>query len=314
MTTGDAGSGLFCPVCGFEAAAFAPTPQGRADARCPRCSALERHRFLGYLLASMTRLTRARVVLDIAPTTHVRRFIEALTPAAVHVGVDRFEPDRDIDLVADLTATPLASGCADLILCYHVLEHIPDDRAAMRELARLLSPDGVALVQVPWFPNRSVTDEEPAADAEERVRRFGQADHVRKYGRDFVDRLREAGLDVDAVTAGEVLGPGDLARIAVPATEPVWIARSTPSPGLADRAPFGLPPVDEIMARARRDALWDRPRPRGRRSALARYVRAARRSALRGRSRVLRGRGAGAPQETPAAGRRSRPDPEAREP
>jgi SAM-dependent methyltransferase len=102
----------------------------------------------------------------------------------------------------DLQAMPFADGTFDWVICNHVLEHIPDDRRAMREIRRVLKPGGTALLQVPIAMKRNVTDEDPAiTDADERIRRFGQADHVRMYGLDYYVRLAEAGLEVQLWSA-----------------------------------------------------------------------------------------------------------------
>ena len=90
----------------------------------------------------------------------------------------------------DVTNLDLPDQAFDVVLCSHVLEHVPDDRAAMRELARVLRPDGIAILQTPWDPDLAVTDEDPSiTDVAEREQRFGQSDHSRMYGRDLLDRL-----------------------------------------------------------------------------------------------------------------------------
>ncbi len=105
----------------------------------------------------------------------------------------------------DLTALQLPDADRDLVIAYHVLEHIPDDRAAMREIARVLRPDGVAIIEVPLAGDE--TDERFIdGPVDERVRHYGQADHVRMYGRaDFVRRLTENGLAASAVRVGDAL-------------------------------------------------------------------------------------------------------------
>lgn len=50
---------------------------------------------------------------------------------------------------ADLRETPFASGSFDVVLCNHVLEHIREDVAAMRELGRIVAPGGLVIVAVP---------------------------------------------------------------------------------------------------------------------------------------------------------------------
>lgn len=124
-------------------------------------------------------------------------------------------------MVASLTSAPLADASVDLIYCSHVLEHIPDDRAAIREIGRLLSPSGVALIQVPWRPDEA-TDEDPRASVEERIIRFGQSDHVRFYGSDFEERLAIDGMVVRRVVPTDFVPPVALRLFRLVGEEPLW--------------------------------------------------------------------------------------------
>jgi SAM-dependent methyltransferase len=187
---------------------------------------LERHRFLALLLEGLgPAVTSARLVLDIAPSPQTTRLFERLRPER-YVRMD-FDPSADkrvVDVQASLTAVPLPDASVEVAICYHVLEHVPDDRTAMAELARVLAHAGFALVQVPWRAS-DVTDEDPSAPVEERVRRFGQADHVRYYGRDFEDRLRAAGLSVLRFTPREVVGERLSDVLGLMPDEAVWLVR-----------------------------------------------------------------------------------------
>lgn len=121
-----------------------------------------------------------------------------------------FDIDRHCDVRGDLTQTPFKSGAFDLILCSHVLQDIPDDKAAMLEIARLLAPDGRAVLLAPFDDHLSMTDEDPSeTDPEERRRRFGQRFAVRIYGRDFPSRLEEAGLHAEVVDYAAYVSPGE---------------------------------------------------------------------------------------------------------
>jgi SAM-dependent methyltransferase len=109
-------------------------------------------------------------------------------------------------VAADLTALPFEDGSFDLIACSHVLEHVPDDGAALRELRRVLR--GTLLLQTPVNYDQSQTFEDPAViDPETRLSLFSQEDHVRVFGRDLIERLGAAGLDVEVIEARDLGEP-----------------------------------------------------------------------------------------------------------
>lgn len=95
----------------------------------------------------------------------------------------------------DLTRIPFRDHSFDAILCNHVLEHIPADRRAMKELRRVLKPDGWAILQVPVSGEKTFEDA-AIQSPEDRERCFGQSDHVRVYGKDYAERLKAAGFEV----------------------------------------------------------------------------------------------------------------------
>jgi SAM-dependent methyltransferase len=162
-------------------------------------------------------------VLDVAPAPSVRRFmVERIGKG--YVGTDMFM-SAGVSVRSDLTGLCFATHTFDAIVCYHVLEHIPDDARAIAELARVLKPGGLALVQVPRRSGRP-TDEDPEASVEERIRRFGQDDHVRFYGDDFEERLRKGGLAPTVVRPAGELAEADVERLGLDRSEEIWICRS----------------------------------------------------------------------------------------
>ena len=200
------GDTVHCPVCDRGAIAYLPSGSPpRPHVLCPFCGSRERARMAWLFLKERKVLRAGLRVLHVAPERCLSERLTSL-PGVKYTAGDKFTPGYDyppgtIDL--DITAMPFAADSFDLIMCSHVLEHVPDDRGAIEELFRVLAPGGMAILMVPIALERAATDEDPSVtDPRERIRRFGQFDHVRLYGRDYVDRLRAAGFEVieDAMT------------------------------------------------------------------------------------------------------------------
>ncbi|MCB0794660.1 MAG: methyltransferase domain-containing protein [Flavobacteriales bacterium] len=193
-----------CPICGGRFLTFLPAGVvPRANAICPGCGSMERTRAYWLYLNSIDRSGPQRIrLLHVAPEKAL--FHRFRNDARIdYVPVDKFEPGytypqgtRDMDI----TALDLPDDAFDRIICSHVLEHVLDDRKAMAELFRVLKPGGWGIIQVPLDLARQVTYEDPSiVDPREREAAFGQFDHVRIYGRDYEERLKEAGFRVERV-------------------------------------------------------------------------------------------------------------------
>lgn len=136
---------------------------------------------------------RLRRVLHVAPE---RPIAHVLRQAARESYVSIDLSDSNAMVQADLTHLPFPAQSFDCVYCSHVLEHVPDDATAMAELHRVLRPDGWTMFQVPI--RDGATFEDPSiTDPDTRRQLFGQPDHVRIYGRDFPDRLAQAGFSVN---------------------------------------------------------------------------------------------------------------------
>lgn len=97
----------------------------------------------------------------------------------------------------DLCALPFADGVFDTVICFHVLEHVPNDRAAVAELVRVTEPDGRVIVVVPRDESRAATFEVPDADPADYEALYGQSDHVRMYGADIAERWNIPGVHLE---------------------------------------------------------------------------------------------------------------------
>ena len=186
------GNDVTCPICSATFARFARF-NGRDGARCPSCGSLERHRLLWLWLERATDLfVRPQRVLHVAPESFLRDRLSAVH-GGDYVHGDLNDPAHPIDVME----LPFTDGAFDVAICSHVLEHVPDDLRAVREFSRVLVPDGWAILDAPVDERREVTYEDPSITSPAgRRRHFGQWDHVRVYGRDYVDLLARGGFDV----------------------------------------------------------------------------------------------------------------------
>jgi SAM-dependent methyltransferase len=200
------GDRVQCNICGWKGARFTDDPW-HAGTICPVCRSQVRHRILVAMLdglanspgLSETALLSGKDILHFAPERQLRDRIKAAAQSYTAADYER----GDCDLQLDMSAMPsLEDALYDVIIACDVLEHVPDDRAALHELRRILRPGGVAVLTVPQKDPPSKTDEDPAVTSEaEREERFGQKDHVRMFGDDFTDRVRQAGFSVDIIDA-----------------------------------------------------------------------------------------------------------------
>lgn len=257
-----AGDRVGCPCCGGRFRKFLPYgPRRRPNSACPRCGSQRRHRLLWLYLHHRTPLLSGRGggpelpgetgragepgraagadrtgrapraggagcagrvrLLHVAPERFLQRLL-AVQPHIEYVSADLDSPLATVRM--DITAIPEPDESYDVILGSHVLEHVPDDRKAMRELCRVLRRGGWAILQVPLDPARERTFEDPTITAPgDRERLFGRHDHVRVYGRDYGARLEEAGFRVTVDGYVRELGAEAVARYGLEETEDIYL-------------------------------------------------------------------------------------------
>jgi len=181
---------LECPCCGWQGRRFLDYIEVGyhiPNAACPECDSHSRHRAFYIWLKNEFRIAdKTGRALIFAP----ERALLPIWSGARELAIIKTDlhAERDVDMLSDIARLPIADRSVSLIWCHHVLEQVPDDKAAMRELLRVLQPDGELIISA-GSTGRITTEE------------FGTANQMfsgnrRVYGADFGERLQAAGFNV----------------------------------------------------------------------------------------------------------------------
>ena len=192
----------YCPICKKSNFFNEFGSYPREKAQCPHCGSLERHRLLWVLLKRTNIFSQGKKILHIAPEPCLENVFRKLHGGG-YLSADIENQNAMVKM--DLTDIQYPNETFDIIICYHVLEHIVDDKKAMTELHRVLKKDGWAILEVPVQNIEKTYEDNSIITAEGRLEAFGQHDHVRIYGRDYIDRLKSVGFNVKLIDPSELL-------------------------------------------------------------------------------------------------------------
>ena len=218
------GDAVSCPICEKSYSKFIQLrEEENSDQLCPYCSSIQRKRLLWLYLEKECGIHSEQLrVLDFTPHPTTAKRIRQ------NKNVDYLTTDYESkrwDQQYDITAIPEKDASFDLVMCYHILEHVPDDRKAMAELLRIVKANGRVLVQTPH--RETPTAEDPSiTDPAERLRLFGQDDHVRYYNRgDLVQRLKDAGFEVEELAYAQTFSAEEQGKLVLNEKELIFVCR-----------------------------------------------------------------------------------------
>ncbi|MBI9035515.1 MAG: methyltransferase domain-containing protein [Bacteroidales bacterium] len=239
------GNTYYCPYCELQFSRMLPAGQNlkiikekqiigagfRENALCPRCYSTDRDRLIYLYLTKKSDIqSKPYKVLHFAPEKSLKKFLQSFSNISYQSG-DKFMDgykkayyDQDV-INLDLLDINKADESVDIVICNHVLEHIEDDRKAIKELFRILTPGGWGILQVPISPIIQTTLEQKTDSDQERENLFGQHDHVRLYGLDYKHRLEEIGFEVEIVDMKIELTPEEIANFAINPDEMLYLVR-----------------------------------------------------------------------------------------
>ena len=218
------GNNVQCNVCGNQLRKFLPYGRkARENALCPHCLALERHRLMWLYLEQKTGFFKDNLkVLHVAPELCFIDRFNKLSNLEYITG-DLESPLAQVKM--DIHHIPFEAETFDVVFCNHVMEHVADDIAACAEINRVLRKGGWGIIQSPVYDLEKSIEDPSITDPAERERVFGQRDHVRKYGKDYADRLRKSGLQIEEDAFVTTL-PGEVVtRHGLPPEEIIFVCR-----------------------------------------------------------------------------------------
>jgi len=205
----------YCPICRSHARTFFPCGNPpRPNARCPICHSLERHRLDWLFFRQETNLfdTSPKRMLHVGPEPCFESRLKRIDNLD-YLTADLHNPRAMVKM--DITAIQFPDNSFDVIYCSHILEHVPDDHKAIREFYRVLKPGGWAVLQVPVVEVETTFEDPTITSPQERERVFGQHDHVRRCGPDYINRMAAAGFNTTTFCATDVIDAASLFRLGV---------------------------------------------------------------------------------------------------
>lgn len=219
------GSNIYCPICNKYFKKFLPYGvKPRENALCPGCFSLERHRLIWLYLKNQTNFFKGQYrLLHVAPEPCLyKKFI-----ALHNINYTTIDLESPLAMIkADIHNIPCQENKFDIIICSDVLEHVKNDKEVMKELYRVLKRGGWAILRVPIDKTRIKTLEDNNITSPlEREKYFGQKDHVRLYGLDFLQRFKNSGFRIEMINPLNKISKEMIERYKLPQNELIYLAK-----------------------------------------------------------------------------------------
>lgn len=196
---------------------------GRRRCLCPKCASVDRIRFVLHILQHYTDIfTGKGSVLHFAPEIQLEEKLKQV-PGISYLSAD-VEPGR-ADIIADITKLQFGNDSFDYIICNHVMEHICEEKTAFHEIYRCLKKGGILVFSVPICWEEETYEDCTIEDREERIKAFGQDDHVRLYGTDTAERIKSFGFEVCCLKSNEIFSEEDISRLGLINGDAVFLCR-----------------------------------------------------------------------------------------
>ncbi len=165
----------------------------RKNGNCPYCGCMDRNRWVYWVLREKTDIFKGGTVLHFAPEKMIRKKLENNDKCDYYAG--------DIVLKSgchkiDVTKIQFQDEFFDYILINHVLEHVEAEAQAFSELRRVIKPEGKMILSFPVTMEIETVEIKGIFSEEDRLKYYGQKDHVRLYGKNYKEYIEGYGWEV----------------------------------------------------------------------------------------------------------------------
>lgn len=210
--------GGYCPCCERYVTFWKPygTRKLRFNAECPLCRAAERERAEILFIKNLN--FNNKIVLHFAPEKSIFDFLSRTVKKMNYITAD-IEKSPYVNTIVDITKIPFEDSSIDYIICNHVLEHVDEHNCAIQELARVLKEDGICIITVPIDEKHITFQDNSIKTKEQKIKFYGEENHVRMYGKDFEDILSEFGLYAKKRYVHELIDKKTSAKMGLQARE-----------------------------------------------------------------------------------------------
>lgn len=221
------GGNLTCLICSAKSKKFIPISFYNSDDKiCPNCGALSRSRALGEYVRKNFK-NQSEKILDFSPHRSLNDFFSSIFEN--YISSD-FENQFYAQKNYDITKINESDQSFDLIICFHILEHIIEHKKAIKELKRVLKNDGHLLIQVPLKKGKTYQDNS-IISKQGRLKAFGQEDHVRIYGEDSLPLiLNKSGFSAKPIDIVKEYNSEEKKTYGFSENEVIYVCRKVTSP------------------------------------------------------------------------------------
>jgi len=191
---------------------------------CPICHSHDRERHLTLFIQRLPNIIdlTGKSVLHFAPERHVLKYLQYAN-SSTYICADLYPSNSNIERV-DMQEINYPANSFDIVIANHVLEHVVDDRKAIREVSRVLRPGGLAILNIPFSCNNEFTWDDPGINSDYlKTQLCGQSDHVRLYGKDYFVRFAKCGLIPRIIESSSLFDQDEAIKFGFNPAEPLML-------------------------------------------------------------------------------------------